>query len=211
MIKVRWFGHSMWKISNDEVSIVIDPFSDIGYPMPKHETGDILLCTHNHHDHNNLDLIGGTFLTVNQPGKYEYKNVEIEAIPVWHDACQGKKRGMNLLMRFYLDGRTFLHCGDLGHDLTDDLISKLGKIDILFIPVGGVYTIEAKTAKNLVDKIDPRIVFPMHYKTADIAFRLAGVDEFLKLVSNPRKIDSHTFDLLPVDFEKQQTIILNYR
>ena len=216
MINIKWFGHSMWKVWNEKVSIVIDPFTDIGYPMPENETADIVLSSHDHFDHNNIQLIKGNPQVVNIEGKFEIKGVKIETFPVWHDETQGSERGNNLLMKFTISGKTFLHCGDLGHICTADVISKLGKIDVLFIPVGGFYTIDAKTAKAIVEMIKPIIVFPMHYKTPILDFPIATIEEYLKLSDNHKQISANEIELTEKDFTKPQTImpqtiILDYK
>jgi L-ascorbate metabolism protein UlaG (beta-lactamase superfamily) len=201
----------MWKIWNEQVSIITDPFTDIGYPLPENETTNIVLSSHDHFDHNNFALISGDFQKINKDGKYNISDVEIEAFPTWHDENEGGKRGKNLLMKFTLEARTFLHCGDLGHDLDNEMISKLGNIDILMIPVGGFYTIDAKTAKNIVDKIKPIITFPMHYKAEVIDFPIAPKEAYLDLISGFRKVDANTLELSNDDFLKNQTIILDYK
>ncbi|MCF7794505.1 MAG: MBL fold metallo-hydrolase [Candidatus Cloacimonetes bacterium] len=211
MINIKWFGHSMWKIWNDKVSVITDPFTDIGYPLPKNETADIVLSSHDHFDHNNFDLITGNFQKINNEGKYNISGVEIKTIPTWHDEEKGGKRGKNLLMKFTLDRKTFLHCGDLGHDLNDEMISKLGKIDVLFIPVGGHFTIDAVQAKKIVDKIKPKIVFPMHYKTEVLDFPIAKKEAYLDLIPSCRKVDSNILKLEADDFQTKQTIILDFK
>ena len=211
MISIQWFGHSMWKIWNDEISIIIDPFADIGYPMPKDLTSDIVLSSHDHFDHNNFEIIGGDPQIIRTEGEFEVCGVNIRMIPTWHDETKGCERGPNLLLIFEICGKTILHCGDLGHDLSEDTISELGNIDILFIPVGGFYTIDAETAKNIVDKLSPKIVFPMHYKTDVLDFPIAEKEAYLNLISEYRQIDSNIVKLTETDFAEQQTIILNYQ
>ncbi|MDO9577984.1 MAG: MBL fold metallo-hydrolase [Candidatus Cloacimonadales bacterium] len=211
MINVKWFGHSMWKIWNDSVSIIADPFTDIGYPMPQNATADIVLSSHNHYDHNNFSLIGGDFKIVKEEGEFIIRNVKINSFITYHDKAGGTRRGKNLLIKFELSGKTFLHCGDLGHDLDEEMISKLGKIDVLFIPIGGYYTIDAVAAKKIVDKIQPKIVFPMHYKTDVLDFPIAKKEAYLQLISDFRQIDSNIIKLTENDFTEEQTIILNYQ
>lgn len=211
MIKIKWFGHSMWKIWNDDVIIITDPFTDIGYPLPKNETADIVLSSHDHYDHNNFALISGEFKKINKEGEYNISGVEIEALPTCHDEENGSNRGKNLMMKFTLAGKVFLHCGDLGHDLNDEMISKLGKIDILLVPIGGFYTIDAETAKCIVEKLNPVITFPMHYKTEVLDFPIACKETYLNLISSFRKVESNTVDLSAEDFENKQTIILDFK
>ena len=211
MINVKWFGHSMWKIWNENVSIITDPFTDIGYPMPENETADIVLTSHDHFDHNNIQLIKGNPQVVNTAGKFEIRGVKIETFPVWHDETRGSERGSNLMMKFNISGKTFLHCGDLGHICTADVISKLGKIDVLFIPVGGFYTIDAKTAKAIVEMINPVIVFPMHYKTPVLDFPIATIEEYLKLTDDHKQISGNEIKLTEEDFVRSQTLIMDYK
>ena len=201
----------MWKIWNDDTSIIIDPFTDIGYPMPENETADIVLCSHDHFDHNNISLIKGYPEVVNTGGEFDIHNIHIQTFQVWHDNSRGSQRGPNLLMKFVISGKSFLFCGDLGHILSDETIEKIGKIDVIFVPVGGFYTIDAKTAKFIVDKIQPAIVFPMHYKTPVLDFPIAKKEEYLKLITDCRQIDSNEVELTEDDFQKKQTIILNYK
>jgi len=200
----------MWKIWNDKVSIITDPFTDIGYKMPVNETADIILSSHDHFDHNNFSLIKGKSDIVNSAGKFTIKGIEIETFPVWHDESLGQERGQNLLMKFTISEKTFLHCGDLGHILSNEIIEKLGKIDVIFIPVGGHYTIDAKTAKKIVDLIKPRIVFPMHYKTPVLDFPIARREEYLNLITSFNKININTITLNESDFTNEQTIVMNY-
>ena len=211
MINIKWFGHSMWKIWDENVSIITDPFTDIGYPMPENETADIVLTSHDHFDHNNIQLIKGNPQVVNTEGKFEIRGVKIEPFPVWHDETRGSERGSNLLMKFNISGKTFLHCGDLGHICSADVISKLGKIDVLFNPVGGFYTIDAKTAKALVEMINPVIVFPMHFKTPVLDFPIATIEEYLKLTDDHKRISWNEIKLTEKDFVRSQTLIMDYK
>ena len=181
MLNIKWFGHSMWKFYTADVSVVVDPFTDIGYPLPTNETADIVVSTHDHFDHNNFSLIRGNFKKITKKGEYSFKGVDIKTIQVWHDKSHGLKRGKNLLAKIDIAGFSLLHCGDLGHILDNYTVSQLGQIDIIFIPVGGTYTIDAKEAKEVIDLINPKIIFPMHYKTPAIAFDIAKLDDFTRL------------------------------
>jgi len=200
----------MWKISNEKVSIITDPFTNIGYPMPKNETADIVISSHDHFDHNNFSLVKGNPEIIKAEGEFDVNGVHFKMFPEWHDENLGKDRGQILLMKFNLDGKNFLHCGDLGRMLPDKTIAELGKVDVIFIPVGGYYTIDAKTAKAIVDKLNPSIVFPMHFKTSVLDFPIAKVDEYLQLIDNYRKIDGNTIVLSENDFQTDQTILLDY-
>ncbi len=208
--RIQWFGHSMWKVTSNEVSIITDPFEDIGYPMPENETADIVLSSHGHFDHNNFSLIKGQFKKIDDEGTFIEKGVHIEMLPVWHDREHGRQRGRNLLMKFTLEGRTFLHCGDLGHLLDSETLDRLGAIDAMFIPVGGKYTIDAQAALETVKAVNPTIVFPMHYKTPHVRIAIEGVEPYLKMIDGFRKEGSNILTLEDEDFNKKQTILINY-
>jgi len=210
MLKVKWFGHSMWKIWNEDTTVVTDPFTDIGYKVPSEEKADIVMSSHAHFDHNNVSIIKGNPRIISTAGEFEAGKISIKTIPVWHDEEKGKQRGSNLLMKFRLSDLEFLHCGDLGHLPDDDVYSELGNVDVLFIPVGGFYTIDAPTALKIVKKLDPKITFPMHYKTPVLDFPIAGIDEYLKLIDDHLKIDSTEVEIGKYLTDQNTTIILNY-
>jgi len=164
---------------------VIDPFDpSIGLKMPVLEA-DLVLSTHDHEDHNNVKAVkgpaGGAPFVITGPGEYEIKDISVRGIPSFHDEKEGKERGENTIYMIEAEGMRLCHLGDLGQsELTADQVSKIGNIDILFVPVGGVYTIDAKAATKIVSQIEPRIVIPMHYMLANLRFKLEKVDEFLK-------------------------------
>jgi L-ascorbate metabolism protein UlaG (beta-lactamase superfamily) len=113
-------------------------------------------------------------------------------------------------MKFTLAGKSFLHCGDLGHIPDKTVIEKLGRIDVLFVPIGGFYTIAADQAKQLHDLLSPGITFPMHYKTAVLNFPIANEEPFKKLFPQFRKIENNQLTLQKSDFAAEQVIFLNY-
>lgn len=164
---------------------MIDPFDpSIGLKMPVLEA-DLVLSTHDHEDHNNVKAVkgpaGGAPFVITGPGEYEIKDISVRGIPSFHDEKEGKERGENTIYMIEAEGMRLCHLGDLGQsELTADQVSKIGNIDILFVPVGGVYTIDAKAATKIVSQIEPRIVIPMHYMLANLRFKLEKVDEFLK-------------------------------
>ena len=210
MIRLKWFGHSMWKISTNDISIITDPFADIGYTMPTAETADIILSSHDHFDHNNFELIGGNPEIIKTEGKFNISGINIQTFHTYHDETKGSERGDNLLMKFELEERTFLHCGDIGHMISDELIKEIGNVDVLFIPIGGYFTINAETAKKIVDKIDPIIIFPMHYKTDVLNFPIKPIEEYLKLSDYHSHHNSNQIELTDDDFVSNRTITLNY-
>jgi L-ascorbate metabolism protein UlaG (beta-lactamase superfamily) len=182
-MKIRWFGHACFGIvSANGTRIITDPFDEsVGYPMPDAEA-DIVTTSHGHFDHNHTKGIKGNFRHLHKPGEYNVSGIGIKGIPTFHDDSKGTKRGANVVFVFRVDGLTVCHCGDLGHDFSREQAEELSDIDILIIPVGGTYTIDARTAAKIVKTLNPRVTIPMHYKTEAINFPITGVENFLELV-----------------------------
>lgn len=160
---------------------MIDPYdSSIGLKMPLLEA-DIVLSTHDHPDHNNIKAVRGDTFVIRGPGEYEIKDISIQGISSFHDEEQGRERGKNTVYVIDAEGIRLCHLGDLGQaELTPDQVGQIGNVDILFVPVGGVYTIDARAASKIANQIEPRIVIPMHYMLPNLRFKLEKVDEFLK-------------------------------
>jgi len=194
-MNIFWHGQSCFQIissqgKNNHVNIVIDPYSeDIGLKVSKLEA-DIVLITHNHHDHNNVKAVGGNPFLVSGPGEYEIKEVFIQGIPAFHDSSSGKERGVNTIYTIEAEELRLCHLGDLGQkELTPEQIDKIGQVDILMIPVGGIYTISAKEAVKIMSQIEPNIIIPMHYQLPKLKLKLDGLDKFLKTMGI-KKLDS---------------------
>jgi len=185
---IHWPGHACFQIiaagnKGEQASVLIDPFSEeIGLKLPKLEP-DILLVSHNHYDHNNIKQVSGSPFLITGPGEYEVKKVFIQGIPSWHDEKEGKERGENTIYTIGTEEMRLCHLGDLGQkELTEEQLEKIGEIDILMIPVGGIYTISAKEAPKIISQIEPKIVIPMHYQIPKLELKkkLDGLDKFLK-------------------------------
>jgi len=132
--------------------------------------------------------------------KRNISNVQIEGVTVFHDESHGMKRGKNIIYKFTLDEINFCHLGDLGHDLEEETLNKIGQVDILFIPVGGTFTIDAEKACKIINKIKPKIAIPMHYKIGGLSIPIAGIDQFLdknkgKILKVGNEIDIEKEDL----------------
>ncbi len=141
-----------------------DPFSSsmVGLKFPKTEA-TIVTVSHEHDDHNNVPAVSGSPYVVRGPGEYEIQGVSIVGIPSFHDDVNGSKRGKNTIYRIEIDGVVVTHLGDLGHALTTQQVDALDGVDVLLVPVGGVYTIDANQAVSVINGLDPKIVIPMHY------------------------------------------------
>ncbi len=177
-------GLSSFRIKGKTGTVVTDPFDPmmVGLKFPKIDGADILTVSHDHADHNHTDGVGGEPFVIKGPGEYEVKGITIVGIASYHDGSSGAERGKNTIYRMSVDNVNICHLGDLGHKLTDEQVDLIGDIDILFVPVGGFYTIDPKTAAAVVAQVEPYIVVPMHYKRAGMseAFnKLDGVEKFL--------------------------------
>jgi len=161
---ITYLGHSSFKIKTKNATVITDPFDPTSTGLKYSGVeGDIVTISHDHKDHNAADKVSGVKKTFEGPGEYEMMGVSMIGYPSFHDAKKGEDRGKNTIFVFEADGLKIAHLGDLGHTLSDDLINEMGSVDILMIPVGGVYTIGAKEAVELVGKIDPYFIIPMHY------------------------------------------------
>lgn len=184
IMDIKYLGHSSFKITSTKACVVTDPFSSemVGIKFPKVEA-DIVTISHQHEDHNKSELVGGNPLILDIPGEYEKQNVRITGFDVYHDEKDGQERGKNILYKFEMDDLSILHCGDLGHTLSNEMIEEIGEVDILLIPIGGVYTIGPSDAVTVVREIEPKIVIPMHYNHSGLnqaSFAgLSGLPEFI--------------------------------
>lgn len=181
---ITWLGHSCFKIQNkigpDGITITTDPFDkSTGLKVPNFES-DIITVSHDHADHNNVKALRGNPFIINTAGEYDVKGITIAGVETHHDAKKGSERGRNIVYRIEVDDVSVSHLGDLGHTLDNKHLELLVGTDILLIPVGGVYTIDAKTAVEIVSQIEPRIIIPMHYAVPGLKIKLDGVEKFIK-------------------------------
>jgi len=201
MLQIRWHGHSCFEITND-MTLVTDPHDgkSIGIPTPS-VAGDIILVSHDHFDHNSIKTVEKEdSKVIKDDRKRNISNIEIRGIETFHDDARGAKRGKNIMYKFAMEGINFCHMGDLGHELDEETVQKIGVVDILFIPVGGNFTLDDKQAWNVINKIKPRIIVPMHYRIGGLSMPIAGIDPFLnkskyKVLKVGNEIDIEKEDL----------------
>lgn len=183
-------GHSCFRIKGKKAILLTDPYdSYIGFKMPK-VSADIITVSHDHQDHNNIAVVTGTTkrkepFVIRGPGEYEISGVFFFGVPSFHDAENGAERGQNTIYVINMDGMRLVHLGDLGNILSDEQLEEVNGADILFIPVGGTYTINPKVAVEVIGQIQPKIIIPMHYKTAELDPKFGikiSVDDFLKQI-----------------------------
>ncbi len=181
-MKIEYLGHSCFKLTESTgTSVVCDPYSEeIGYAMPK-TRADAITISHGHYDHNAVKNVNGNPVVINGENGYDLPGVEINSVKSFHDSVRGKNRGENIIFKFRMDGIDVCHLGDLGEQCSTELIDVILPVNVLLIPVGGTYTIDAEMAKEYVDRIMPDIVIPMHYRTKDCKLDIDKVDEFVNL------------------------------
>ena len=189
-MEIVYLGHSSFRIKGKKTIVVTDPFGEnVGFKMPR-VSADIITVSHQHKDHKNISAVTTTGkkkepFVVDAPGEYEIAGVSVFGIDSFHDQSGGTKRGENTIYMISIDGLRLVHLGDLGDKLTEKQLEEVNGVDILFIPVGGTYTLDGNEAVKVIGQIEPLIVIPMHYKTAemkpDFGIDLT-VDDFLKTI-----------------------------
>lgn len=201
-MKLQWHGHSCFQVFSGEYSVVFDPYQDnsVAGLGPLRVTADAVYCSHGHHDHNADKLV--TLTGRDCP-------IAVEDIPSFHDDKQGTLRGENVIRLLSAEGMRVAHLGDLGHMLTGDALAALKGVDVLLVPVGGFFTIDAETAKSLVDELAPRIVIPMHYRLGNMGHDvIAELGDYTALCDNVRYYDGDTIEIGPDT--PAQTAVLTY-
>lgn len=181
-MKIRYLGHSCFLLTESTgTAIVCDPYdSSVGIEMPE-VRADAVTISHHHYDHDCISKVKGNPVILDKDTGYELPGVDIMAVKSYHDDVKGAKRGDNIIFKFNMDGIVVCHLGDLGEECSSELIESILPVNVLLIPVGGNYTIDAAMAKEYVDRIMPDVVIPMHYRTKGINLDIDKVDEFTSL------------------------------
>lgn len=212
MVDIWWFGQACFKVKGKAASCVIDPYSAqfTGLSQLKLDS-DIVCVTHGHEDHNNISSVRGSAekespFVISGPGEYEISGVGIVGVSSFHDDSQGKERGANTIYSITIDEVNIVHLGDLGQKKLDQSqVEVLSSCDVLLIPVGGTYTIDAKDAPDIIAQLEPKIVVPMHYKIDGLKFPLSVVDKFLTSIGKedikPVAKLSVSQDKMPMEME----------
>jgi L-ascorbate metabolism protein UlaG (beta-lactamase superfamily) len=213
---IKYFGHSSFLFRSKDAKIVTDPFDPTytGLKFPPTEA-DVVTISHDHNDHNYTAGIKGEPLVLTWPGEFEKAGVRVTGFASFHDATEGSERGQNVMYKFEIEGVNVLHCGDLGHPLSEHTVGEVGEIDILCIPVGGVYTVTAAQAMKVINEIEPKIIIPMHYQqsglSASIFADLQPVETFLKEISTEeiQPVDKLTVKKESLSQDEQRVVVMS--
>jgi L-ascorbate metabolism protein UlaG (beta-lactamase superfamily) len=213
-VKIQWLGHASLLITaQDGTKIITDPYTPgvfgVNY-SPIDESADIVTVSHDHPDHNNVAAVKGSPTVVRGAGTQTVKGIPFKGVATYHDPTSGSQRGTNTIFCFTVDGVRVCHLGDLGHTLSDETAREIGEVDVLLVPVGGNFTIDAATARQVVEKLCPKVVIPMHFRTERCPdFPVAGVDDFLSQMTNVQRAEGSE-----VEYRKEtlpapiQTVVL---
>ncbi len=210
-MKFKWLGHAAFVLTADDgTKIITDPYTPGAYDGAVSydritEKADVATVSHDHADHNGTSLLPGKPEVLKGAGEFTIKTAKVRGVETFHDPSQGAERGKNTIFLFEIDGLRVVHCGDLGHIPDEKTLKKLAGVDILLVPVGGLFTIDAREAMQLVELLKPKLVIPMHFKTYKLGFQIAGVDEFARLAPKVKRINKPeveiTAETLPPETE----------
>ncbi|MEO0130257.1 MAG: MBL fold metallo-hydrolase [candidate division WOR-3 bacterium] len=213
-MKIKFLGHASFLITTkDNVKIITDPYKAgafggaVGY-KPIREEAHIVTISHEHDDHNYYKEIKGKPEIIKGAVEKEISGVKFIGIETYHDLNKGKERGKNIIFLIIADGLRLLHLGDLGHQLKEEEKKKIGDIDILFIPVGGYFTIDAEEASEIAEFLKPKITIPMHFKTPVLDFPIAQVEDFLVEKKNVKMLDISEIEISKENLPKEREILV---
>ena len=209
-MEITYLGHSSFLIKDSKGRLLLtDPYEGgIGYPTYKGRA-DVVTISHHHADHDYTEEILGNPEILDKVGFFNLCDIPITGVHCFHDTSEGMKRGDNTIYTFKMDGYKLCHLGDLGHTLTKDVVDELGIIDILFIPVGGNYTINGDEAFQVCKQLKSHLVIPMHYKTQYSNSPIDGVENFLSKMKSGERVNSNTLKIDEKLAEINNVMLLN--
>lgn len=213
-MKIKWLGHSCFLLTSaGGLKLVMDPFkpeSYLNYP-PVRADADVVTVSHEHFDHNYLADIPGKPEVLRGSLDKISGGIHVKGLSVFHDNVGGKERGTNTIFCVNMDDINICHLGDLGHVLSDGEISRIGKVDVLLIPVGGIFTVGIDEAAEITAALSPHITIPMHYKTEKCQFLQWSADDFIKGKKGVRETGSGEIEINPADMPAgPEIVILRY-
>jgi len=194
-MNIQYYGQSCFKITTkpagrgqEDVTIFIDPFDKSIGLRPPQGNADLVLVSHHHHDHDNVAALKGEPAVIDIPGEYSVKGINIIGVKSYHDDKNGAERGTNTIFLIETEEMRLGHLGDLGSDLDEKQLEKINGLDILMVPIGGKYTIDGKMAVDIIKKIEPKVIIPMHYKMAGSTVEIDDEKKFCAEIGNcPRE------------------------
>ena len=214
-MKIKYLGHAAFLItSSDGTKVLIDPYEagcfDGAVKHGKIDVqADVVTCSHQHADHYGIKDLPSGYELVEGAGEHTVKGISIHGVATYHDESRGSERGENVIFALEIDGMRLVHLGDLGHPLSDDEVERIGRVDILLVPVGGYFTIDASVAQDTVNKLNPKLVIPMHYKTESVDFPIATADGFLEGKTNVKRVGASEVEVTALP-EAQEIWVLEH-
>jgi L-ascorbate metabolism protein UlaG (beta-lactamase superfamily) len=218
-MRIQWLGQSAFRLATDDATVVIDPMGDVAalaargglkleYPPIEGIRADLVLVTLEHADHNGVDRIEGDPVVVRSTaGRFDSPAGEVVAIASEHDDVAGTKRGPNTIFVFELGGVRVAHFGDFGQRaLRDEQAAAIGALDLLLVPIGGGPTLDAEQAAQVVERLRPRWIVPMHYRTHRVDW-LEPPDAFLERMANVVRLPTTEFDTTELPGDAPLTIV----
>lgn len=211
---IKWIGHASFEITNKSgTKIITDPFtSDMGYTLPELKA-DIVTVSHGDFDHSNLQAVTSNFFAIRERGEFFQNFIKIKGIQTYHDNEKGAIYGENTVYTYNIDGVNVCHLGDLGHVLSPQDLKNIGEVDVLLIPVGGIFTLELDSAIEVINQLSPEVVIPMHYQTAALNdWGLNKIDAFTDKMDGweIESTDIFQFNKAEISKTKNKIILLSY-
>lgn len=213
---IQYYGHSCFKITTkpagratEDITVFLDPFGkDVGLRAPQGQA-DVVLVSHDHADHNNTAALKGSPVAINTPGEFSILGINIIGTDTFHDDQEGKVRGHNTAFILESEELKICHLGDLGAELSGKQLDEIDGVDILMIPIGGKYTLDGKKAAEIVRKIEPAIIIPVHYKMSGANAELDDEKKFCAEMGNCPKEKVAKLNIKKKDLEgKSMEIVL---
>jgi len=208
-MRIRWLGHASFLIENERgIRIITDPFDEtLGYKLPRLRA-HIVTVSHEHFDHNYVRGVKGKPVVFKGEVQRESHKMQFRGISSYHDSVWGTKRGGNTIFHMQVDGINLCHLGDLGHILSKDKLVEIGLVDILFIPIGGFYTIDYQQATQIMQDIQPKITIPMHYKTEVIKFPIDTLEPFIQDKDKVKQLKDKELEIFRENLPLENQIII---
>ncbi|EKE15646.1 MAG: Zn-dependent hydrolase of the beta-lactamase fold-like protein [uncultured bacterium] len=214
-MNIQYYGHSCFKFTvkpagraTEDITLFVDPFDKEAGLRPPQGQADVILVSHNHRDHSNISALKGEPIVIENPGEYSVKGINVVGLDSFHDDKEGAERGKNTIFIFETEGLKICHLGDLGCDLSPKQMDEIYGTDILLIPVGGKYTIDGKKAAEIVRKVEPIIVIPMHYKMPESNIDINDEKDFCDAMGSCPKQKVSKLNIKKKDLEEKKLEVI---